>query len=299
MFRKIHFRSKLISSLLIAFVFLMASIQPAMADGIVFPDPPPISDPPPLEESWLTIRYHRVSVLIEDQIAVTSVEQEFFNHHDWEVEGTYIFPIPRGASISKFILWVDGEAIEAEILEADEARRIYEDIVRKRRDPALLEYIGTGAVQARIYPIPPGGSRKIELEYSQVLDKDGGLVKYTYPLNTEKFSAQPLEDCSVRIELRSKKPLRSLYSPTHQDRVYIERQSDHTAIIGYEEYDVLPDSDFDLIYSTSTDDVGLDLLTFPDDGLSKEGFFLLMAAPSVEVNRVIPRDIVLVLDRCK
>ena len=296
MFRKIHFRFKLISSLLITFVFLMVSIQPAMADGIVFPDPPPIPDPPPLEESWLTIRYHRVSVLIEDQIAVTRVEQEFYNHHDWEVEGTYIFPIPQGASISKFILWVDGEAIEAEILEADEARRIYEDIVRERRDPALLEYVGTGAVQARIYPIPPGGSRKIELEYSQVLDRDGGMVNYTYPLNTEKFSAQPLEECSVRIELRSKKPLRSLYSPTHQDRVYIDRQSDYSAIISYEEYGVLPDIDFDMIYSTSADDVGLDLLTFPDSGFSREGFFLLMAAPSVEVDRVIPRDIVLVLD---
>ncbi len=287
---------KYLISLVIAAAALLLFVQPAFADGILFPDPPPIPDPPPLEESWLTIRYHRVSVVIEDQIAVTRVDQEFYNHHDWEVEGTYIFPIPRDASISKFTLWVDGQAIEAEILPAEEARRIYENIVRERRDPALLEYIGTGAVQARVYPIPPGGSRRIELEYSQVLEQDSGLVSYTYPLNTEKFSFQPLEECSVRIELRSKKPLRSVYSPTHQDRVYIERESDHSVLIGYEEYGVLPEVDFELIYSTSSDDVGLDLLTYPDPDSNREGFFLLLAAPSVEVERVIPRDIVLVLD---
>lgn len=296
MFPEIQTRSKYFVSLILALVFVMISAQPALADGILFPDPPPIPDPPPLEESWLTIRYHRVSVIIEDQIAVTRVEQEFYNQHDWEVEGTYVFPIPKGASISKFVLWVDGQAIEAEILPAEEARRIYEDIVRERRDPALLEYVGTGAVQARIYPIPAGGSRVIELEYSQVLDQENDLVKYTYPLNTEKFSAQPLENCSVRVELRSKKPLRSLYSPTHQDRIYIDRESDYTALIGYEEYGVLPEVDFELIYSTSSDDVGLDLLTYPDPESDREGFFLLLAAPSVEVEKVIPRDIVLVLD---
>jgi hypothetical protein len=76
---------------------------------------------------------------------------------------------------------VDGTPIEGKILDADEARQIYEDIVRRRRNPALLEYVGRGAVQARVFPIPPGGSRKIELEYSEVLPVDNGLVRYVYP----------------------------------------------------------------------------------------------------------------------
>ena len=293
-------KPKIIISLALVLVGLFVFVQPAQADGIVIPDPPLIPNPPSLEESWLTIRYHRVSVLIEDQIAVTRVEQEFYNQHDWEVEGTYIFPIPEGASISKFVLWVDGQAIEGEILPADEARMIYENIVRERRDPALLEYIGTGAVQARIYPIPPGGSRKIELEYSQVIKGDSGLIKYVYPLNTEKFSAQRLQDCSVRIEINSSLPLRSVYSPTHQDRIFIERDGDHRAILGYEEYDVLPEHDFELIYSVAEENISLNLLTYPDPagelGYFGEGYFLLMAAPSVETDRIIPRDIVLVLD---
>lgn len=291
---------KIFASLVMVLIAVLVFAQPAMADGIVIPDPAPRPDPPPLEESWLTIRYHRVSVSISDQIAVTRVEQEFLNENDWEVEGTYIFPIPDGASISKFVIWVDGQPIEGKILPAEEARQIYEDIVRQRRDPALLEYIGKGAVQARIYPIPPGGSRIIELEYSQVLSEENGLVKYVYPLNTEKFSARALEDCSVRIELSSSRPLRTVYSPTHQDRIYIDRESDHQVVLGYEEYNVLPDQDFELIYTHSDDDIGLSLLTYPDqfagNGFGQEGYFLLLAAPSVEVDQVIPRDIVLVLD---
>ena len=296
----IQIKNKILISFVLVAIAFLAVTQPALADGIVIPDPPTWPDHPPLEESWLTIRYHRVTVSISDQIAVTRVEQEFLNEYDWEVEGTYIFPIPDGASISKFVIWVDGQAIEGKILPADEARQIYEDIVRQRRDPALLEYIGKGAVQARIYPIPPGGSRKIELEYSEVLSQENGLVKYVYPLNTEKFSARALEDCSVRIELSSSQPLRAVYSPTHQDRIYIDRDGDHQVTLGYEEYNVLPDQDFELIYTFSDDEVGLNLLTFPDlvagKGIGQEGYFLLLAAPSVEVDRIIPRDIVLVLD---
>jgi Ca-activated chloride channel family protein len=285
-----------ISKLAVVFaviVLLLNTVTPALADGIIIPDPPP--DPmPPQEMPWLTIRYHRVDVTIEDQVAITHVEQEFVNEYDWEAEGTYIFPLPEGAAVSEFAMWVDGKRVEGSILEADEARVIYEDIVRRRRDPALLEYVGRAAVQARIFPIPAGGSRKVELEYSQVLPVESGMVRYVYPLNTEKFSAQPLEEVSVRVEVRSKDAMHALYSPTHQDRLFIERDGDYLAIVGYEEYDILPDQDFDLIYTVSHEDVGLNLLTYKEPG--EDGFFLLMAAPTVEVDRVIPRDVILVLD---
>ncbi len=300
MFPNKKFPIKILVSLGLVFFLLGVIYQPALADGIVIPDPPPISEPIRFEETWLTIRYHRVSVTIDNQIAITRVEQEFVNEHDWEAEGTYIFPIPEDASISNFVMWVDGVPIEGNILPAEQARKIYEDIVRERRDPALLEYVGRDALQARIFPVPAGGSTKIELEYTQVLPVDNGLVRYSYPLNTEKFSAQPLENCSVHIKLESDQPLFSIYSPTHQDRVYIQRDGNHHAVIGYEEDFVLPNQDFDLIYSLGKEEIGLNLLTYPDlsrlNGTSREGYFLLMAAPNVESNQIIPRDIILVLD---
>jgi Ca-activated chloride channel family protein len=195
-------------------------------------------------------------------VPVTRVEQEFLNECDWEVEGTYVFPLPEGAAVSEFVMWVDGVPVEGKILEADEARQIYEDIVRRRRDPALLEYVGRSAVQARIFPIPPGGSRQVELEYSQVLPVENGLVRYVYPLDTERFSARPLEECSIHVEIRSRDAMRAIYSPTHQDRVYIERDGDYRATVGYEETDILPDEDFELVYTVSQEEVGLNLLTY-------------------------------------
>ena len=229
-------------------------------------------------------------------MATTHVEQEFFNEHEWEAEGTYVFPLPEGAAVSEFVMWVDGARIESKVLEADEARAIYEEIVRQRRDPALLEYVGRGAVQARIFPIPPGGTRKIELSYTQVLPVQNGLVRYTYPLNTEKFSSRPLEEVSIRVDVRSADAIRAIYSPTHQDRAYIERDGVYKAIVGYEEADVLPTEDFELIYTVSQEDVGLNLLTYREEG--DDGFFLLLVAPKVEVSRdeVIDRDVILVLD---
>jgi Ca-activated chloride channel family protein len=281
---------------IIVIIMLLATARPALADGIIIPEPPPWPEPPSLRDTWLTIRYHRVTVSIGDQVAVTRVEQEFLNEREWEVEGTYVFPLPEGAAVSEFTMWVDGTPVEGEILPADEARAIYEDIVRRRRDPALLEYVGRSAVRARIFPIPPGGSRRIELEYSQVLPVENGLVRYAYPLGTEKFSARPLEECSIHVEIRSRDAMRAVYSPTHQDRVYIERDGDYQAIVGYEEMHILPEEDFELIYTVAQEDVGLNLLTYREP--PEDGFFLLLVAPSIEAGeeQVIPRDVVLILD---
>lgn len=286
----------LMATCLAGLALLTGPLGRALADGIIIPDPIPLPGPRPLRDSWLTIRYHRVDVTIEDQVATTRVEQEFVNEHEWECEGTYVFPLPEGAAVSEFIMWVDGKRVEGKILEADEARRIYEDIVRRQRDPALLEYIGRNAVQARIFPIPPGGSRKIELEYTQVLPLENGLVHYVYPLSTEKFSARALEEVRIHVEVRSREAIRAVYSPTHQDRIYLERDGEYRAIVSYEERDVLPKDDFELIYTVSHEDVGMNLLTYREP--PEDGFFLLLVAPTVEVERerVIPRDVILVLD---
>jgi Ca-activated chloride channel family protein len=92
----------------------------------------------------LVIRYHRVTIQIENQVAVTHVDQVFYNPNDWAVEGIYMFPIPIEAVVSEFTLWVDGEPVKGEILDALQARQTYEEIVSSLRDPALLEYAGQG-----------------------------------------------------------------------------------------------------------------------------------------------------------
>jgi Ca-activated chloride channel family protein len=192
-------------------------------------------------------------------------------------------------------MWVDGEPVRGEILEAEEARRIYDDIVRRRRDPALLEYVGRNTVQASVFPIEPGDEQRIEVEYSQVLDVEDGVVHYVYPLNTERFSPRPLEEVSVHVEVQGDTPIGTIYSPSHS--VATQRLGENGFEVGYEESDVLPETDFDLYWTLATQDIALNLLTYRESA-DQDGFFLLMVTPPVEVDEqeVISKDVILVLD---
>lgn len=108
----------------------------------------------------LSVRPHRVDVAIRDGVAETRIDQVFHNPNPWPAEGTYLFPIPDGAAIGEFAMWVDGEPVTADLIDAAEARRIYDETVRRLRDPALLEDVGSGAIRASVFPIPPGEDRE-------------------------------------------------------------------------------------------------------------------------------------------
>lgn len=281
---------------LVAFAVLAMTVMcalPAAADGIIIPRPP-IDRPIPWREVPLTIKYHRVAVTIQDQIATTRVDQLFINEAPYQVEGVYMFPLPEDAAISSFDMWVDGRKLEGRLLGRDEARAFYEEIVRRDRDPALLEYVGRGAFQVSIFPIPAGGQRRIELMYSQVLRQADGFVHYRYPLNTEKFSARNLEDVSVTVEVIERAPIRAIYSPSHP--VQVTRQGAQRAIASYEARDVRPDRDFDLYYSLSSDAIAVNLISYKP--FDEDGFFLLLVAPplTAETDAIAPKDVVLVLD---
>ena len=283
-------------SFLIALLTLFALPLPALADGIIIPEPPICMDcpppPPPHQTPYLTVQNHRVSVSIDHQAATTRVDQVFRNDSQWALEGTYIFPLPENAAISEFSMWIDGQKVEGQLYTKEEARRIYDDIVRRRLDPALLEYIGRDLFQASIFPIQPGDTRRIVIEYTQILPVDNGLVKYVYPLSTEKFSAKALEDVSISVEIKSDQPIKAVYSPSHP--VSVDRPDDYSALVGWEDQNALPDTDFALYYSLSPEDLGLSLLSYKND--DEDGFFTMLIAPSIESDEVIEKDVILVLD---
>ncbi|MBI4789524.1 MAG: VWA domain-containing protein [Chloroflexi bacterium] len=260
---------------------------------IVTPRPPVVPPRPPNCPTYLAVKNHNVTVTIDNQIARTRVDQTFINDSTYQLEGTYIFPLPDDAAISEFAMWVDGKKLEGQVLDRNQARQIYEDIVRSRRDPALLEYVGRNAFRASIFPIPPRTEKRVEIEYAQVLKAEQGLVRYVYPLNTEKFSPKPLASVSVNVSVRSNAALKAIYSPSHD--VSVSRDGDFRAKVGYEAANVKPDRDFVLYYSVTQDDIGLNLLSYKG---SDDGFFLMLVAPKVEVSRsqVIAKDVILVLD---
>ena len=295
-------KKEYISTVIIVLALIwLARPTPARADGIIIPEPPicdPFPCPPfPTPIAQLDIRYHHVTVTIEDQIVVTHVDQVFYNPNEWDVEGTYLFPIPKDAVITSFTLWMNNEPVKGRILDAEQARQTYKEIVHRLQDPALLEYIDRGAVQASIFPIPSREERRIELEYSQVLTAENGLLRYVYPLSTEKFSRMPLESVTIQVDIQSKVPIRAIYSPSH--RVAIDRESDHHVKIGYEESDVQPDNDF-ILYFSIGEEQAFHLITFrePGDPEEPDGFFLMLLAASPESKtETLSKDVILVLDK--
>ena len=242
----------------------------------------------------LEVNSVRVNTRITDQIAVTAVDQEFYNPNPTRLEGTFVFPIPKGAHLDKFKMDIDGRPVEAELLSADKARHIYEDIVRKLKDPALLEYAGRDVFKVRIFPIEPNSKKHIHLSYTQLLRADEGLISYVLPLNTEKFSCRPIKSVSVKVELESPRALKSIYSPSHS--VEVRREGPNRATVGYEASEAQPDADFALYFAPEKDELGVNLLAHKSSG--EDGYFLLLASPGVDVKekQVILKDVVFVLD---
>lgn len=255
---------------------------------------PPVQRPPSTCPTYLSVKNHNVTVTIDNQIARTHVDETFINDSAFQLEGTYIFPLPDDATISDFAMWVDGKKLEGQVLDRNQARQIYESIVRSQRDPALLEYVGRNAFQARIFPIAPQSEKRVEIDYAQVLQVEQGLVRYVYPLNTEKFSPKPLKNVSVNVSVRSNTAIKAIYSPSHN--VSVSRSGEYDAKVGYEESNVKPDRDFVLYYSVTQDDVGLNLLSYRSG--NDDGFFLMLIAPKFQVDtaQVVSKDVVLVLD---
>lgn len=266
---------------------------PVIVEPPVWPRPP---RPPVRTYAFapLELSSAKVSTKITDQIATTSVEQEFYNPNPARLEGTFLFPVPKGAHLDKFRMEIDGKFVEAELLAADKARSIYEGIVRSMRDPALLEYEGRDVFKVRIFPIEPGSRKRVTYSYTQLLKADGGLVAYSLPLGTQKYSAAPVKSVSVKVELETKRPLKAVYSPSH--KVEVVRRGDRQATAGFEGADVAPDADFTLYFSAEQEAVGLSLLTHRAAG--EEGYFLLLASPGAETKQApaMPKDVTFVLD---
>ena len=274
-------------------LLLVGGIYQSRGDGFIVVERPIYVPPTHFPFAPLEVTSHQVNVKIDGQVAITSIDQEFYNPNDQRLEGFYMFPVPKGAHIDKFSMEIGGKSVDAELLPADKARGIYEDIVRKMRDPALLEYAGRDLFKVRVFPIEPRSRKPIKISYTELLRSDAGTVTYLYPLSTEKFSARPIKNLSVKIELKSAEPLASIYSPSH--KVEIKRDGPNRAVVGYESKDEKPDTDFQLVYSSDTRDVGLRLITHKPD--SDDGYFLLLAAPTVS-NETKPaaKDVVFVVD---
>jgi Ca-activated chloride channel family protein len=262
----------------------------ASANGLLIPEEKSV---PPL-----AMVDHHVNIQITDQVVVTHVEQTFRNHTDRRLETTYVFPVPKGASVNKFTMWVNGREVKGELVEATKATQIYTEIVRRTQDPGLLEYMGNNLFRMKVFPVEPKSDQKVALNYASVANQDASLVEYIYPLKIDGKATRTLESFSLHAQIQSQHPIQNVYSPTHAITLKREgRNTDHKVVVDFQQKQGLLDKDFQLFYSLGDKDIGLTALTHRPVR-NEQGYFLLLISPRLEMpkDEFIPRDMVFVLD---
>jgi Ca-activated chloride channel family protein len=258
--------------------------------------PRPVPRPQPQPPVSYCVKELAVQGKLNDQIAQIQVSQTFQNTGSRVIEAQFVFPLPYDGAIDRLTLMVDGKEYPAKLLPKEEARRIYEGIVRRNQDPALLEWMGTGMFQTSVFPVPPGAERKVSLSYSQLLRKDHGLTDFLFPLSTAKYTSQPVESVSLRLAVESTADLTNVYSPTHG--IEVERPDARHAVVKYTGKNEVPTSDFRLFYDTAKGPIGAKVVAYrPSD--DDEGFFLLLASPQIKADDAAraAKNVVFVLDR--
>lgn len=221
----------------------------------------------------LTVGYHHVTVDIRDQIARTTVEESFVNTTPNVLEGVFHFPLPQDASISGFGMWIGNELVEADVVEKQRAREIYEDILRSNRDPALLEWAGGNIFKARVFPIPGRSEKRIKITYTQVLPLQGNRYRYSYGLQSELLKQRPLRDLTINVKVSSASLLKSVSSPTHPARV---ASTDHSGQVEFSAQEYTPTRDFEAVVEV---DAGRPDVVVVPHRRGDDGYFMVQLTP--------------------
>jgi tetratricopeptide (TPR) repeat protein len=224
----------------------------------------------------LTVGYHKVTIDIRDQIARTVIEESFVNHTSTQLEGVFHFPLPADASISDFGMWIGEELVQADVVEKQRAREIYETILREQRDPGLLEWTAGNLFKARVFPIFPQAEKRVTITYTQVLPMRGGSYRYTYPLESEMLRQKPLRELQLVVNLYSTAPLTGVRCVSHPARL---RQTANAATIEFAAQEYTPDRDFELVIEP---DLEKQPLTVVPHQRGSDGYFLLLLSPPAE-----------------
>ena len=256
-----------------------------------------------------TIERHGEPVIIErvqgrvrilDATATTTLEVSLRNASSQLAEAVLLLPVPDGAVVGSFLF--EGASAEptAQVMRRDEARRLYDAIVAKVRDPALLEFAGYNLVRSSVFPIEAGGTQKIRLTYEHLLPVDGSRVDYILPRSESLDRRTPWH---VEVDMQCKDPISMVYSPSHTFET--ERLSPHHLKARIAESSIFDPGSFRLSYLREVSGVTASLYAYPDPKI-EGGYFLLVAGvPTDMANardedvaaRSVKREVTLVIDR--
>jgi Ca-activated chloride channel homolog len=254
-------------------------------EPVLLPRPPiivvpgPRRPPPPQSMGSYKIKQLEVNAKLDGQIAKVQVSQTFVNTGSQPMEVSFVFPLPYEGAVDQLTLLIDGKEFPAKLLDATQARQMYEEIVRRNRDPALLEWVGTGLFKTNVFPVPPGQERTVTLRYSQLCRQWDGLTDFIFPLSTAKYTSHPIEDVKFNVTVESDSEIKNIYSPSHS--IEIKRPDDKHAVLSYEAKNTVPLDDFRLFYDVGKGVVGTRVISYRPQG-SDDGYFLLLASPQIK-----------------
>lgn len=273
----------------------------------ILPPPFPQRPVPPVTVSQVGLQAE-----LDASIATVEVTYTLKNTGPAQGEADFVFPIPSGASVREFALYDGAQKLEARLLDKNEATRVYEEIVRQRRDPALLSYVGQSVLRARVFPVPAGGERRVTLKLVVVLAREGGLSQFTWALAGPHLPGG-IRPGAVTVRLTAR-GTSSLYSPTHDLKLTTLESKTPTLIAEWSSTGneaALSEHPELSVYLGRKDEraVALSLLAYNASlpqvatiggGIAQSGYFLVTATPNLPkpaLKDLPPRRVVLVMDR--
>jgi Ca-activated chloride channel family protein len=270
-------------------LFMLISALCAFSDGILIPPSefiPPTTDHTPR----FIMNFHNVKIEIDKGIAKITIEEEFTNPYDYPLEAMYLFPVPPEAVINDFIMKSGDEVLKGNVLPADEARKTYQDIVARIKDPALLEYANNRLIKLSVFPFEPHEKRSFVIEYIQNLEIINETYVLQYPLKIENQLLEPIKNIRIRI-IDKNDEIADIFSPTH----FLERAGTDNNEWYFEGKNYSPNNDLNLVMTPLEEEISSSSLSYWDIQDNK-GYFLLNLIPRIVEKDVIPKDIVFVMD---
>jgi len=243
------------------------------------------------------IRITEVEALINivENTATTTLEIRLENQTSHRQEAELLFPVPDGAVIKGFAYdGPNGESITAQVLEREQARQIYRNLVSRIKDPALVEFVGFNLIQSSVFPVEPRGKQRVRLTYEHLLVREGNRIDYVLPRSE---SLQYKVPWKITAHATSKVPICTVYSPTH--KVYTHREDNNTVSIKMDHKALTAPGPLRVSILLESDAMAASFFAYPN-AKANGGYFLLLAGlPDLDAAEIqsIQREVTLVIDR--
>ncbi len=267
----------------------------SLADNIIIPQSRPLAFRIRPDIKPVQITGVKATVALSGQVAITTLDVSLKNDTGRRQEAEVIMPVPNGAVVQGFTFEGAGKEPTAQILPAEEARRIYNQIVAQVRDPALLEFIGYNLIRSSVFPVEPNGTQTIRLTYEHIVTVDGNRYDYVLPRSESLENNIPWD---IEVTIKGDKPISTVYSASHS--LELDRKSADKMIVTLKKSSRTDPGAFRLSYLVEGQAITASLICYPDPEIGG-GYFLLLAGLPAELSQAdrsaIKREVTLVIDR--